>query len=315
VIQSLIEIPFDAFRNQALMKSSRRRAIGILALCLGLAPAGLRADDTKLVARAGSVSISEANVRDLLAGVTEQNRDALSKDPQQATRWLSGRVLDLLVLDDASKSGFDKQPDVERRLARAREALIVQLYLDAHVNVPADYPSAAEARAFYDTHQASFIPPKRYRLAQIFIADSSAATSNPKVDEALRKIMAKGADFSAIARDMSDAKAEAAKGGEIGWLGDPNLAPEIRAAVEKTNKGGVTAPIRLKDGWHIVRVLAKAPAAKKPMAFEAIKDTLSAAMRGRKIAAEKQAFVEGLFKANPATIDAPSLAEALGSSK
>jgi peptidylprolyl isomerase len=309
-----MELPLYPFGNQDLRKAPRR-AVGVLALCLALAPAALRADDTKVVARAGAVSITQGNVRDFLAGEGAQNRDAFSRDPKQAAQWLGGRVLDLLIVDDAAKNGFDKRPDVERRLARAREALIIELYLDAHVNVPPDYPAAAEARAYYDAHQASFIPPRRYRLAQIFIADSSEASANPKVDEAQRKLKAKGGNFSAIAREMSDARAEAAKGGEIGWLGDPNLAPEIRAAVEKTGKGGVTAPIRMKDGWHIVLVLDKAPAGVKPLQFEAIKETLSAEMRRRKIAAEKQAFVEGVLKANPPTIDEPSLNEALGSAE
>jgi peptidylprolyl isomerase len=278
---------------------------------VALAAAPLRAENAAIVGRAGSVAVSETAMRDFLAGLSAPNRDALSKDPKQAEQWLRGKLLDLLVLDDAAKAGFDKSPDVQRRLARAHDALIIELYLDSHVDVAASYPSEAEARAFYEANKAAFIPPKRYRLAQIFIADPSQATSNAKADDVARRAKAKGANFAALARELSDAKAEAAKGGEIGWLGEPNLAPEIRSEVEKAKKGAIVGPIRMKDGWHVVLVLDAAPAATKPLAFELVADTLSSEMRRKKIAAEKQSFIETLLKANPPSIDEKALGEAL----
>jgi peptidylprolyl isomerase len=289
---------------------TRSAARLLLACGLLAAPVPLHAEDAA-VGRAGGVAVSAAEVRAAVAGLPEPARRAMAADPAQAAQWLRGQLLDRLVAADAVKSGFADRPDVADRIARARAALLIELYLESKVAVAADWPSEAEARTFYDANTAAFVPPKRYRLAQIFVADATGAAPSPKLDAVLARLKLKGADFATIARQVSDAKAEAEKGGEIGWLGEPALAPEIRAAIATAKKDAVTAPIRLADGWHIVKVLDLAPAGSAPLAFEQVKPTLAAEMRRRKVAADKQAFIEALLKADPPIVDEMGLAEAL----
>lgn len=297
------------------MSRSLVHVLASLSVCMALVPVGLRAEDGAIVGRAGEVSISASEVQSLIAAQPEPVRSTLTRDPAQAAQWLRGRILDRLVVRDAANSGFDKQPDVAARLAQAREALLIELYLGSKTDVAPDYPAEAEVRAFYGANTASFVPPKRYRLAQIFVADTSASEPNPRVEDIRRRLKTKNADFAAIARETTDNKPEGEKGGEIGWLGEPNLAPEIRAAVANAKKDTITAPIRMKDGWHLIRVLDVAPAGTQPLAFDQVKATLATEVRRRRIAAEKQAFVEALLKANPVSIDELGLAETLRSSK
>jgi peptidylprolyl isomerase len=291
------------------------RAAALLGLvfCQAPAPMAARAQDAGIIGRAGSVTLSSTEAHDLFAALPAPTREGLGKD--QAEALLRGRLLDKLVMDDLANAGFDRRPDVERRLAQAHDTLLIELYLDAHVTVKPDYPTEAEARAYYDANKAAFIPPKRYKLAQIFIADASDARSNPRIEQAQARLRVKNANFALIAHELSDNKAEAAKGGEIGWLGEPALAPEIRAALAKVKKGELSAPIRMKDGFHIVHVLEVAEAGKEPLDFELVKDTLGGEMRRRKIVADKQAFIESLVKAHPVSIDETALAEAFKPAK
>ena len=63
-----------------------------------------------------------------------------------------------------------------------------------------------------------------------------------------------GADFGALARDNSD-KAEAAKGGDIGWVGKGQLQQELEDAIFATKVGGISDPVQIAgDGIYLFKV-------------------------------------------------------------
>ncbi len=75
-----------------------------------------------------------------------------------------------------------------------------------------------------------------------------------RLNEALA---ASGADFAAIAREMSDG-AEAAAGGDLGWRLVASLPAEAADAIAALEPGGVTAPIAQEDGYHAYRLVERA---------------------------------------------------------
>ncbi|EDP61838.1 Parvulin-like peptidyl-prolyl isomerase, partial [alpha proteobacterium BAL199] len=62
-----------------------------------------------------------------------------------------------------------------------------------------------------------------------------------------------GANFGAVARQFS-ASANAAVGGDVGWVLAERMAPEIAEAVAKLETGQISAPVRTLFGYHIVQV-------------------------------------------------------------
>ena len=62
-----------------------------------------------------------------------------------------------------------------------------------------------------------------------------------------------GADFSALARQFSEA-ASAGSGGDIGWVLPNQLDDAIEHEIEKAEVGAVVGPIRTAAGYHIVRL-------------------------------------------------------------
>jgi peptidylprolyl isomerase len=100
-------------------------------------------------------------------------------------------------------------------------------------------------------------------------------------------------DFAKIARESSEHKDSAAKGGDLGWVPETQLIPEIRAAVVRMTKGELSPPIRSASGWHIVRLIDRKPSASKPLSE--VRETIVANMRLRKAQDAERAYLEGLL--------------------
>lgn len=63
-----------------------------------------------------------------------------------------------------------------------------------------------------------------------------------------------GGDFAVLARDNSD-KAEAEKGGDIGWIGKGQLAQEIENSIFATKVGGISDVLQIPgDGTYLFKV-------------------------------------------------------------
>jgi peptidylprolyl isomerase len=155
--------------------------------------------------------------------------------------------------------------------------------------------------------------PRQYNLSQIFIAVPPGAdkpteeVARKRLEDVVAKLKQKGAEFSSLAAKESDAQAN---NGEIGWIRDDQIRPEIRDKVAGLEKQAVTDPIRLDDGWHIVKLIDTKAAYTRPVAE--VRGDLIAALRRERAALEAQAYVGKLFELNPAVINEIALTRLLG---
>jgi peptidyl-prolyl cis-trans isomerase SurA len=92
-----------------------------------------------------------------------------------------------------------------------------------------------------------------YLVAEIFLG-----IDNPEQEEKVRKAaedieaqIQTGAPFQSIARQFSQSPS-AASGGDIGWVNDGQLTPELNGALQKLQIGGITPPIRSTGGYYIL---------------------------------------------------------------
>jgi peptidyl-prolyl cis-trans isomerase SurA len=95
----------------------------------------------------------------------------------------------------------------------------------------------------------------RLLLDEIFLVVDSE-DGEPLVRAEIERIVSDlraGADFRAVARQFSQGAA-AYDGGDIGWVLEDQLAPEIAAAVAELEIGGLTGPISSAGGYYVVRL-------------------------------------------------------------
>ena len=69
------------------------------------------------------------------------------------------------------------------------------------------------------------------------------------------QVKAKVADFSAIARRVSEDKQSAPNGGYLGWISPGQLMPEFEQAVAALQPGEVSDPVRTEYGWHLIQLI------------------------------------------------------------
>jgi parvulin-like peptidyl-prolyl isomerase len=122
---------------------------------------------------------------------------------------------------------------------------------------------------------------------------------------------AKDADFSSIAQSHSQEPVSAARGGEIGWVTETQIQPELREQVRRLKLNETSPPIKLKDGWHFLKLL-DARAAFTPT-LEQIRPQLVKQLRQDKLSANTQAYLARLLKEHPLVLNESALSKVLPS--
>ena len=269
--------------------------------------AAVPAQAEAVLGKIGEIEIGTAEIREAIAGLEAGQESTLSKDPAAVSQYVRALLIQRLVLKQAEDKRFDQDPAVIAKLVRARETALAEAYIDSFSQPPADYPSESELAAAYESAKPSLLLPRTFRLAQIFIAKGDKAET--RINEISKQLKAKGADFAAIARTSSDEKASATNGGEIGWLAESQIQPEIRERLPKLAAGSVSEPIQLNDGWHLIKVLETKEATTATL--EQVRPQLITRLRSDRARQLRADFITSLVKENPVAINEIELAKIL----
>lgn len=75
--------------------------------------------------------------------------------------------------------------------------------------------------------------------------------------ERARQRLQDGGDFATLARELSDDKGSAARGGDLGWVPSGAMVPEFAREMDALQPNQISAPFKTRFGWHIVQVLER----------------------------------------------------------
>lgn len=113
----------------------------------------------------------------------------------------------------------------------------------------------SELQRYYQSHQNRFLIPDEYRISQILILRKARETEEDARERAssVSSALKQGADFAELALKYSDGP-EATKGGNIGFVRQGELLPQIERALSTLEPGQMTEAIQTSDGWHIIKL-------------------------------------------------------------
>jgi peptidyl-prolyl cis-trans isomerase SurA len=115
-----------------------------------------------------------------------------------------------------------------------------------------------QEQAYYDAHKQDFAVPEQVRLSEILIPtaadanDAALAAAKAKADDVEAKLKA-GAKFDELAKTVS-AGSTAAQGGDLGEYKRGALSKVLEDQTFDLPAGQVTAPIRTRQGYVILKV-------------------------------------------------------------
>jgi len=131
--------------------------------------------------------------------------------------------------------------------------------------------SDVEILRFYQQHRDRFMLPPEVRISQILIAldpGSELLAVREKAQE-VYALVKKGERFEELAAKYSDGP-EGRRGGNLGYIRQGDMLPQIQKAIEQAPLGSVTEPIASSIGMHIIRVDDRKPSDFRP--FEEVKE-------------------------------------------
>jgi peptidylprolyl isomerase len=282
-----------------LARALRRTTFAFALGCLPLTTAAQQ----DVIATMGAQQLRAGDLKRLIEALSPEARKRLATDLGALDRLVREELVRQTVIAEARQQGWDKRPDVQLLMERARDQALLQAYVGNLSRPPANYPTEDEIKGYYEAAKASVTQPAEYLIAQIFVSvpegadKSQAAAAQKKAEELAARVQRAPADFAKIARESSDHKDSAAKGGDLGWVAENQLIPEVRGTVLRMTKGEVSAPIRSTSGWHIVRLSDRKPSVVQPL--PSVRERLVLDMRTRKTQDAERAYIEGLLsKAN-----------------
>lgn len=109
-----------------------------------------------------------------------------------------------------------------------------------------------QIKAFEKRQEAESSKPQ-YDIGEVFI-DAARAGSKAQAEQGAAELISqiqKGAPFAAVARQFSNSPS-AANGGDVGWITQGEMPPEVDSALEALRPGQLSAPIPVKDGVYII---------------------------------------------------------------
>jgi peptidylprolyl isomerase len=253
-----------------------------------------------VIARVGATNVTVDEVRAYVAQLGEREQSALARDPRLLGQTVRLMLANQLVLKEALAKKWEQQPPVAAQLERARQEAIIDTYLRSVSVPPAGFPSDADIENVYESNKSAFLVPRQYHLAQIVIVLAQGADKDTeekahrKLDEVQKKLNAHDGDFASIARTESDERESASVGGDLGWLQENQIRPEIRSRANGLAANALSEPVRLEDGWHILKLLDTKPASTRPLTE--VRDQLAQRLREERAAANRRAYLAKLIE-------------------
>ncbi len=197
------------------------------------------------VAKIDGVIITKEDVKDqikMLPDVAMQ----FFQGPEGTAKLVDELVKKEMLYLEAKKRGMDKDKEFQKKLEEFKKITLINDLLDKEIEASPKI-TEEDIKGYYDKNKEDFIINKQIRVSHIFV----------KTEEDLNKVkerLDKGYDFAKVASEMSADKASGKAGGDIGFIKKGELAQELEAMIFTMKKGQISTPIKLNDGYRIIKV-------------------------------------------------------------
>ncbi len=203
--------------------------------------------------QAGDVAVAKVNGR--VVWKSDVVREAVAQgligegEPLDVSSDLFHRTLDevidqKLLASEAIARKLDRDPASQRRLAAARERILSDMLVESVVEKAVNDNAI---RTLYEEQLKTAKQDQEYHARQIILASEADA-------DAVKKLLATGASFEALALERSTDAETKFNGGDLGYF-TLDVMPDPYGQVLKDAKpGDLIGPFKSEAGWVLVKV-------------------------------------------------------------
>lgn len=171
------------------------------------------------------------------------------------------------LIEAMRQSGLNYE-DVRRTMrSEMMKQAVMQQEVDRRVYLSF---SPDEIKKYFDAHPDRFRKPESVKLSEIYLSSAGKddAAVRARAMELVTQLRA-GADFATVAaanseREKNGQRTAPQDKGFVGEFDVPSLREDLLGALKDVKAGGVSDPIKLSEGYQIIRVDERTPAGNTP---------------------------------------------------
>lgn len=182
----------------------------------------------------------------------------------------------------------NKQAEIDFRLAETKldieylkfdpQKVVVKVEAAEIDKYLADEKNKAKVKEYFEANSKEFNTAEQVKGRHVLVsfkgarnatADAGKRTkeeAKKRAEEILAKVKAAGADFTAIAKEMTDEAAGKTSGGDLGWFTRETMVKEFSDAAFVMNTGDISGIVESPFGFHVIKVEDKKAAVSKTLA-------------------------------------------------
>jgi len=217
--------------------------------------------ETPIVGTIDGKPVYKAEVENVVKAVLANSEKPISyKDLDENSKKMIVREIaaQRAMLKEASSKGVKEDTELKRKLFELKNKLIIDGVIAKTV---APEITQEKMLARYDEIEKAIKGKQQIKVSHILLSseeDTQNAVDRLKKDP-----------FAKVAKDFSQDGSTKDKGGDLGYILAGTMDPDFEKAALSLKVGEVSAPVKTKFGWHVIKLEEKKLATVAP--FEALK--------------------------------------------
>lgn len=237
------------------------------------------------LAKIGSKSLTDADVKTLMGAIPDAQKQQLNNDAEVKTRMVDNMVVEELFVLEAEKTGITKDKEFTQALERARRQLLAQRYLQKSIQPKV---TDGNVKAFFDKNKNRYSQDEVHAFHVLLKTEKEAKEVYDKAKG--------GEDFEVLAKKYSKDPSAAQNMGDLGFFTRSRMVPPFADAAFSMNKGEISQPVKTPFGFHVIKVVDKREG--KAVKFDEVKDQVRSDYQNESI----NELIANLKKNNKVTI-------------
>jgi peptidyl-prolyl cis-trans isomerase C len=155
----------------------------------------------------------------------------------------------------------------------------------------------AEINEYFEKNKARYEVKEQVRASHILFKvgkkdlKGKDAAAKKQAEDAYQQAKAKGADFAALAKELSQGPT-APRGGDLSYFTKGRMVPAFEKVAFVMKPGEIAKPVRTQFGWHVIKVTDRKEGRQRP--FDEVKESIDKLLRNKKSRQAKSELLKGL---------------------